>query len=577
MEKSMVKELVYGAGWYGEEHDGFQPFRWMAREASLRLSLEPGKGEKFIEIIAGHSFAPEKPKLRVFIDGREAGEREIHPAFSAYLFPLTGEGEITVTLTLNRTFHAQGDGRELGIMVRSIRIINLEELQEPLYGEGWYEWEKGEIFPFRWMQGEARLFLPSSWRKGYLLIPISSEYFNQKQILSILWKGKEIARWPLLYQWNAYSLELPELPPSGSSDLKPAEDPGLMTREKKLDSAAKENLWERNDLNEAEVFSRAGGSEPIELIFKLNRLFPERYHPEDGRELGIRVGPISWHQDEGRHRDILFFHENAVKNYEEMMAGKTVLTSYPTNLGIDLYSRCNLSPPCVYCLYDRMKILEGEDKDIVVDDRTLASYGPFFNAARTVVNCSFGEPLLHPRLEEILEFCASRGKIVELSTNGQAFTARTIQALLGKPIYLYVSLDAASAETYAKIRNERFDEIVANLIRLNEERKKRKGLPKIFMVFMPMRVNLHELEAYFRLCQRIEADALVLRPLLYLEKPDIREERGGYLFDYEKELLSPEEIRKVISQAEEFSRKYKIPVANQFEFGQVAEPGRSKL
>jgi len=408
-------------------------------------------------------------------------------------------------------------------------------------------------------------------------MPISSEYFNQKQILSILWKGKEIGRWPLLYQWNVYSLDLSELPPSGFSDLKPEEDKGLITGNQKLVPAEKENLFNRNDLKEAEVFSRAGSSEPIELIFKLNRLFPERYHPEDRRELGIRVGPISWHQDEERHRDILFFHENAVKNYEEMMAGKTVLTSYPTNLGIDLYSRCNVSPPCVYCLYDRMKILEGKDKDVVVDDQTLASYGPFFNAARTVVNCSFGEPLLHPRFEEILEFCASRGKIVELSTNGQAFTARTIRALLGKPIYLYVSLDAASAETYAKIRNERFNEIVSNLIKLNEERKKMKGLPKIFMVFMPMRVNLHELEEYFRLCQRIEADALVLRPLLYLEKPDIREERGGYLFDYEKELLSPEEIRKVISQAEELSRKYKIPVANQFEFGQVAEPGRSKL
>mgnify|MGYP001035192563 FL=1 len=577
MEKAMVKELVYDAGWYGEEHDGFRPFRWMGRKATLRLSLDPGKGERLIEIIAGHSFAPEKPKLKVFIDGHEAGEREIHPAFSAYLFPLTGEGEVTVTLTLNRVFHVQGDSRDLGIMVRSIRIINLEELREPLYGEGWYEWEKGEIFPFRWMQGEARLFLPSSWRKGYLLMPISSEYFNQKQILSIRWKGKEIARWPLLYQWNAYSLELPEMPHSSLADFNPRKDTGLVTEDQKMALAEKENLLNRNDFKGAKDFSGMENSEPIELIFKLNRLFPERYHPEDRRELGIRVGPVSWHQDGERHRDILFFHENAVKNYEEMMAGKTVLTSYPTNLGIDLYARCNVSPPCVYCLYDRMKILEGEDKEVVVDDRTLASYGPFFKAARTVVNCSFGEPLLHPRLEEILEFCASRGKIVELSTNGQSFTARTIRALLGKPIYLYVSLDAASAETYAKIRNERFNEIITNLIKLNEERKKMKGLPKIFMVFMPMRVNLHELEDYFRLCQRVEADALVLRPLLYLENPGIREERGGYLFDYEKELLSPEEIKRVISQAEELSKKYKIPLANQFEFGQVAEPGRSKL
>lgn len=578
MKKPMEKaQLTYELGWYGEEHDGYHPFRWMSREATLRLWIKPEKGRKLLEIVAGHSFSPLKPKLKVFINDHEVGERQIHPAFSSYFFPLTGKGEVDITLTLDRVFRAKGDARDLGIMVRSIRIINLDELEEPLYGEGWYEWEAGELFPFRWMRAEAKLFLPGFWKKGYLLMPISSEYFNQKQILTIFWEGKEIAKWPLLYQWNAYSLELPEGQFSDYLEAGKAEPSKLPVEFEDFTSFEKKTSLERRDLKKANHFPLEHNSETIELVFKLNCLFPERYHPDDERELGVRMGPISWHQDEARHQDVVFFHENAVKNYEEMMAGKTVLSSYPTNLGIDLYSRCNVSPPCVYCLYERMKVLEGEDQEVVVDDQTLASYGSFFMAARTVVNCSFGEPLLHPRLEEILEFCASRGKIVELSTNGQAFTARTIKALLGKPIYLYVSLDAATAETYAKIRNERFPEILANLIKLNEERKKAKGLPKIFMVFMPMRVNLHELEEYFRLCQRVEADALVLRPLLYLEKPDIRKERGGYLFDYEKELLSPEEIKSVISKAEVLAKKYKIPLANQFEFGQVPEPGSLKL
>lgn len=578
MEKIMEKaQLIYESGWYGEEHDGYHPFRWMSREATLRLWIESEKGRKLLEIIAGHSFAPAKPKLKVLINGHETGERQIHSAFSSYFFPLTGKGEGIITLILDRVFRAKDDPRELGIMVRSIRIINLYDLREPLHGEGWYEWEKGELFPFRWMKKEAQLFLPASWKKGYLLMLISSEYFNQKQVLTVSWQGKEIVRWPLLYQWNAYSLKLSEEKSSDFLESRKNEPPESPMEIKDLALSENEILFEEKNFKKTDDFSTESNSEAIELIFKLNRLFPESYHPEDERELGIRMGPVFWHQDEARHLDIVFFNENAVRNYEEMMAGKTVLASYPTYLGIDLYSRCNVSPPCVYCLYNRMKVLEGKDQDLTVDDQTLASYGPFFKAARAVVNCSFGEPLLHPRLEEILEFCASRGKIVELSTNGQAFTARTIKALLGKPIYLYVSLDAATAETYAKIRNERFTEIVDNLIKLNEERKKVRGLPKIFMVFMPMRVNLHELEEYFRLCQRVEADALVLRPLLYLEKPDIREVRGGYFFDYEKELLSPEEIRAFVSRAEELAQKYKIPIANQFEFGQIPEPGRLKL
>ena len=161
-----------------------------------------------------------------------------------------------------------------------------------------------------------------------------------------------------------------------------------------------------------------------------------------------------------------------------------------------------------------MKEMEGDRVDAVVDDAALKGYGPFFRSARYLVNCSFGEPLLHPRLAEILNACAERKKIIELSTNGQAFTDRTIKALVGKPVNLYVSLDAATRETYAKIRNDRWDDIVPSLVRLNEERQKAGRLPRIYLVFIPMRVNAGDLEEYFRLAQRIEADKLVLRPLL---------------------------------------------------------------
>lgn len=548
-------EVIYEAGWYSQEHDGLYPFRWMSREASLRITLPAEPGKKLLVIVAGHSFGAEEPELRVLLANKEIGKRKIRAAFSPYFFLLEERGELSLKFILDRFFRAPDDSRQLGVMVRSAEIIWLSELSAPFYAEGWHEWEKGELFPFRWMAQEAKIYLPPAWRGGYLVLPISSEYFNQKQILTVFSGKKELANWPLLYQWNTYSLQLPNYEPENGLENSVKDGRKLVSSGRIKESAA---------------------VEAIELTLKLNRLFPESYHPEDRRELGIRVGPLSWNQDKERHQDITFFHQNAVKNYQEMMAGETILASFPVNLGVDLYARCNISPPCVYCLYDRMKDLEGEDKEVVVDDRTLASYGPFFKAARSVVNCSFGEPLLHPRLEEILQFCASRGKIVELSTNGQAFTSRTIRALLGKPIYLYVSLDAATAETYAKIRNERFDEIVANLMRLKEGRKQANGLPKIFLVFMPMRVNLHELEAYFELGQRIEADALVLRPLLYLENPGIKQERGGYLFDYEKELLTTEEIRAVINQAERLSHRYQIPLANQFEFGTIPQPGKAK-
>jgi len=402
---------------------------------------------------------------------------------------------------------------------------------EVVFKDGWYEEEDDGFYRFRWMRSRASLVLPPRPREGrFLWLHIFSEYVNHSQVLSLALGGRRVAELPLLQQWSPYSVDL-------GPSVEPVEP-----------------------------------SQGQEFILELNKVFPRKYHPDDDRELGVRVGPMSFHGDAAGHERFLLFLDNARRNFREMKERRTVLSSHPLTLGIDLYGKCNISPPCVYCLWDKMKDMEGGQTDLVVDDRTLEGYGPFFTSSRNLINCSFGEPLLHPRLAEILELCEREGKFVELSTNGQAFTPRTIGALVGKAVKLYVSLDAATAETYAKIRNDRWDGIVPNLERLNRERKKANGFPKIFMVFMPMKVNRDDLEEYFRLCRRIEADALVLRPLIYIHKPKIRKDRGGYHFDYKNEYLSDEEFRDIAARAEEYSRRYGVVVVSQTSFGTTAPP-----
>jgi MoaA/NifB/PqqE/SkfB family radical SAM enzyme len=539
--KTMDKLTInYLDGWYGKENDRVADFRWMRKQASCTLKNISSPGKKVLKIAAGHSFE-KVPVLEVFANGRKLGEKGIKGPFASYYFTFEDEQDVHIDLRLDQVFQIPSDIRELGLMVRELEVLNLSELDAPLFENGWQEWEYQEFFPFRWMSREARLFVPLQkfQTNRYAGFNIFSEMADFSQKLSVFSRGLRLAEVPLLYKWNYYTIPL---------------HPSRNTAE-----------------NETGI-SPTG--DETELIFLLNKLIPEKYHPADRRELGVRVGELEFHNDEERHQKFVFFHNNALLNYQEAQEGKTKLDSFPTNLGIDLFGKCNIRPHCVYCLWDRMKELEGDCADVVVDEKTLAAYGPFITSARTLVNCSFGEPLLHPRFQEILDFCARNKKIVELSTNGQAFTPRTVKALAGKPVTLYISLDAATKETYAKIRNDRWDSILPNLLLLNEERKKKGNLPKIFMVFMPMRVNKDELEEYFRLCRTIDADALVLRPLLYLWKPEIREDRGGYLFDYEKELLSREEAEEIFKKCDELSRKYQISVANQYTFGMTPEPGK---
>ena len=58
-----------------------------------------------------------------------------------------------------------------------------------------------------------------------------------------------------------------------------------------------------------------------------------------------------------------------------------------------------------------------------------------------------------------------------------------------------------------------------------------KKLPKVFLVFMPMRANLHELEAFVKLCRDVKADRLVLRPLNATLGNQLVWDRAGYHFD----------------------------------------------
>jgi MoaA/NifB/PqqE/SkfB family radical SAM enzyme len=96
------------------------------------------------------------------------------------------------------------------------------------------------------------------------------------------------------------------------------------------------------------------------------------------------------------------------------------------------------------------------------------------------------------------------------------------------------------------------------------------------MVFMPMRANRGDLEAYFKLAAEIGADSVILRPLIHLENPEIEADRGGYHFDYAKEMLSRAEMEEVAAEAERLAREYGILVQNQFNFGVLDVPGAKR-
>lgn len=555
--------VTFIEGWYDEEGDGPARFRWMGREAKCRIRMAGTGRNLCLRVTAGHAFTGERSRLAVSCDGHPVGEREVAWYPRRHVFPIGQPdqgGTVSVTLTLDRTFAVEGDERTFGAIVHAIDVLDLDGLDEVADGEGWYDWQHDEYFASRWMGLESEIFVPSTgWHRGrFASLPLRGRVEDGTQTLTVLHDDQPVAELTVLSDWHVYDFALP--PPHHEAD---------------------------------------GNSSPLRLVFRANRLVPAELHPGDPRDLAVRVGALEVHDDARRHERVRQFHasfprlteairlnarddtsalaaeagdqagfagENRRLNRQEFESGSAVLASFPLNLGIDLYGKCNIKPPCVYCQWDDAKAREGEDLEAVVDDRTLEDYGPFFHAARSFINCSFGEPLLHPRFSEVVEFFGRHGKILELATNGQAFTPTNIRATAGKPVYLNVSLDSASAETYARLRNDRWHDIVAGLTFLRDARLAANGFPRLFLVFMPMRANLHDLEAFFRLGRMVNADLIVLRPLNWMGA-STRVERGGYVFDYARELLTRAEVAEVVERSRSLARHYSLQLESQFDFG----------
>ncbi|GAF88579.1 unnamed protein product, partial [marine sediment metagenome] len=65
----------------------------------------------------------------------------------------------------------------------------------------------------------------------------------------------------------------------------------------------------------------------------------------------------------------------------------------------------------------------------------------------------WGEPLLHPRITDMIAYCAQRGLHAEMSTNATLLTPEKSQAILEAGLgTIYLCLDGTTPQTYEKVR-----------------------------------------------------------------------------------------------------------------------------
>ena len=388
------------------------------------------------------------------------------------------------------------------------------------YTSGFYELEADDFESFRWMGLAGRIDFEPHAQAVFAEFRAWSEFFDLRQHLTVEAEGAS-QKFELPHGWWTVSLPVP----AGCNSI----------------------------------------------VLRTDRQLPQSARPGDTRQLGVRIAAPRVHRDDARHRTVTGQLSNAVRNTREALDGRVELRSTPTSLGIDMYGVCNVKPPCVYCDWDHAKRQEQDNVEAPFNLDTLGEYGAFFDNAASLINCSIGEPFMMKDFDALLDAFGDGNKLVEMTTNGQILTDRNISKLLGRRIELYVSLDAATAETYAKLRNNTFDRILNNLRRLIDAKGGRGGLPRIHLVFMPMKVNMHELEQFVKLCAELDADRFVLRPLN--EMADKLEwTRAGHHFVYSRELLNFETLAQLSARATALCRLHGVPFSNQLDFGGEMQP-----
>lgn len=174
------------------------------------------------------------------------------------------------------------------------------------------------------------------------------------------------------------------------------------------------------------------------------------------------------------------------------------LPDFPPMVMLDTTSRCNLT--CTHCpnsaLSQEADFLGDMSNELIyriLDEIAVEAPGTLTRLFDS------GEPLLRKDLHEHVGYAKQRGlQKVSITTNGTMLVEKRRKELIEAGMdHIEVSLDAASAETYLKIRmSPLYDRVVENTLSYIKESKAYNVNTRVTVSFVLQTDNRHEVEAF---------------------------------------------------------------------------------
>ena len=178
------------------------------------------------------------------------------------------------------------------------------------------------------------------------------------------------------------------------------------------------------------------------------------------------------------------------------VTGSTRPRTYPDRMYLESTNACNLQ--CVMCpnglgMLTRPKgFLDYDLFQQVIDEMA-----PHVQATTLHI---WGEPLLHPRIYDMIAYCRSHGLHSEISTNATLLNGDSSREILDAGLgAIYLCLDGSTRETYERVRRRAdFEQTRANILRFVQMKNARGqiGGPRVSVQIINIKPTAAEIEEF---------------------------------------------------------------------------------
>ena len=198
---------------------------------------------------------------------------------------------------------------------------------------------------------------------------------------------------------------------------------------------------------------------------------------------------------------------------------RTVPWSRPLHMQVELTNFCNLR--CPVCPVGNEALTRpAQAISVELFARLMDEVGEYL---LTLALWAWGEPLLHPQLEELLAIARRHPAAVLLSTNGQNLNRPAVQAALRNepPAFLIVAIDGLTDETNSVYRRGARLAPALEGARALADWKAKSGsrLPVLHFRFLAMKQNEHEIPLVREFASNNGFDMVSIRGLSVIDAP----------------------------------------------------------